>query len=230
MKFSTTFLALFAAIAVWAMLDQADARVGGDRDLNLNEMYTVYFANSCNSDVKVQINSGHKYEKRGDGEQTILANSCEVFQRGHQYEGPMITYTVLDIDGATQVVSCESSYTNLCNLYGMNLYAVPGENVCVIKVDTCPPKPVPPTDNPTKSPTRAPTYAPVKQCGRSCKTTYDCANDNGFVCEDECNNAWCSGECRDGCCQVYDFCRVGVDSDCDQNTSVCGKHGICVGK
>jgi hypothetical protein len=53
MKFSTTFLALFAAVAAFTMLDQADASVGGDRDLNSKEKYTVYFANSCKTDVKV---------------------------------------------------------------------------------------------------------------------------------------------------------------------------------
>ena len=210
MKFSTTFLALFAAVAACSMLDQADARVGGDHDLNSNEKYTVYFANSCKTDVKVQINSGHKYEKRGDGEQTILANSCEVFQRGHQYEGPMITYTVLDIDGATQVVSCESSYTNLCNLYGMNLYAVPGENVCVIKVDTCPKKLVR-----TQSPTRSP------MCGRYCKTKYGWV---GF-CR---NNSDCN-RCTDGRCHsTYEDCTS--DSECDQNTTICDDQGYCVGK
>ncbi|OEU12820.1 hypothetical protein FRACYDRAFT_244095 [Fragilariopsis cylindrus CCMP1102] len=142
MKLSTTFLALFAAvIAACTMMDQADARVGGDRDLNgWHEKYTLYFANSCNTDVKVQINF--------DREQTIVADSCQVFQSGRQYEGP-VTYTELDIDdGAkTQIV-----------LYGMP------ENACVIKVDTCPKKPPVRTPTPTKSPTSPP--SPGRQCGR----------------------------------------------------------------
>ena len=217
MKFSTTFLALFAVVAACTMLDQADARVGGDRDLNSNEKYTIYFANSCKTDVKVQINSGHRLDR----EQTILADSCQVFQQGRQYVGPMITYTELDIDGATQVVSCESSNTNPCNLYGMP------KNACVIKVDTCPKKPVR-TPAPTRSPTRAPTRAPSpgKQCGRRCETTYDCSSNAGVW---DTGHAWCGSGCTDGRCHpTYEDCTS--DSDCDQNKSICGKQGYCVGK
>ena len=59
MKFTTTFLALFATVAASTFSSQVDARIGEDRNLNSNDgrpdgrpdgpdkKYTVYFANSC---------------------------------------------------------------------------------------------------------------------------------------------------------------------------------------
>jgi hypothetical protein len=214
MKLSTTFLALFAAvIAACTMMDQADARVGGDRDLGWHEKYTLYFANSCNTDVKVQINF--------DREQTIVADSCQVFQSGRQYEGP-VTYTELGIDGATQIVSCETSHANLCNLDGMP------ENACVIKVDTCPNKKPPVrTPTPTKSPTRAPTRAPSpgRQCGRKCNNRYECGNKDGIV---DKGFPYCGAACTYNRCQPF-FQECNSDSDCDPNKTVCGEQGFCVG-
>jgi hypothetical protein len=53
MKFTTTFLAFFAAVVASTFLSQVNARVGGDRELNSNDIYTVYFANSYKSEVGV---------------------------------------------------------------------------------------------------------------------------------------------------------------------------------
>jgi hypothetical protein len=73
MKLTTTFLALFAAVAASTFSIQVDARVGGDRDLNSNDDYIVYFANSCNSKVGV-TSRGHS--------EVISPNSCQVFIGG----------------------------------------------------------------------------------------------------------------------------------------------------
>ena len=217
MKVSTTFLALFAAVAACTMMDQADARVGGDnRDLGWHEKYTLYFANSCNTDVKVQINSGHRLDR----EQTISANSCQVFQRGSQIEGPSVTYTELGIDGATQVASCHHSNTNHCNLMGM------ANNACVIPLAECP-EPVStqfPTQSPTQSPTSPP--SPGRQCGRKCNNRYECGNKDGIV---DKGFPYCGAACTYNRCQPF-FQECNSDSDCDPSKTVCGEQGFCVGK
>ena len=215
MKFTTTRLALFVAVAASTMSAQVDARlgVGGDsRDLNSQDaMYTVYFANSCETDIKVTINLG----ENNDHQQKIQANSCHVFQGGNQFEG-MVTYTELGIDGATQVVSCQSSNTDQCNLMGM------ANNACVIPLTTCPESV--PTQSPTQSPTSPP--APGKQCGRRCENRYECSNKDGFI---DKGSPYCGAECKNNRCQpVYQDCNS--NSDCNPNKTVCGEQGFCVGK
>mmetsp|Transcript_47098 Transcript_47098/g.47935 ORF Transcript_47098/g.47935 Transcript_47098/m.47935 type:complete len:223 (-) Transcript_47098:126-794(-) len=222
MKFTTTFLSLFAAIVVSSMTGEVDARirVGGDsRDLNSQDnMYTVYFANSCKTDVQVKINLGENNDKQ----QKISANSCQVFQRGSQIEGPMVTatYTELGIDGATQVVSCQSSNINQCHLMGM------ANNACVIPLAVCP-EPVS-TQSPTRSPTQSPTSppSPGKQCGRRCNNRYECSNENGTI---DKGFPYCGAECKHNRCQPF-YQECNSDSDCNPNKTVCGEQGFCVGK
>ncbi|OEU11436.1 hypothetical protein FRACYDRAFT_246044 [Fragilariopsis cylindrus CCMP1102] len=107
MKFTTTFLALFAAVAV---LDQADARVGGDRDLvGRNKKYTVYFANSCNKKVDVTANSHSE---------VIPPNNCHVFNGGKQYYDSF-SYKESGSGEKGGQVSCKnvgSSNNDKCNL------------------------------------------------------------------------------------------------------------------
>ena len=127
------------------MMRHVDARIGvgrESRDLkSQNKRYTVYFANSCKIDVQVKIDLGENNDKQ----QKISANSCQVFQRGNQIEGPMVTYIESGIDGATQVVSCQSSNTKRCNLKGM------ANNACVFPLAACP-EPIL-TQSSTRSPT-----------------------------------------------------------------------------
>ena len=67
MNFTTTYLSLFAAVAASTMSGQVDARIGvgrDSRDLNSRDnRYTVYFANSCRTDVQVKIDLGQNNDK-----------------------------------------------------------------------------------------------------------------------------------------------------------------------
>jgi hypothetical protein len=197
MKFSTTFLALFAAVAASTISSQVDARVGGDRDLNSNEKYTVYFANSCSNEVGV-TSRGHS--------EVISPNSCQVFN-GDQKYNDSFSYKESGSGEQGGQVSCKnigSSNNDKCNLLGM-----PG-NACVITIDLC----------------GEPAPAPVQQCGRSCETTYDCSSDHGIW---DKGNAWCGSSCTEGRCHPK-YADCSSNSDCDQNKSVCGHQGYCVGK
>jgi len=157
MKFTITFLALFASVAASTFSSQVDARVGGDRNLNSNdggsspppppplegeEKYSVYFANSCNKKVGVTA-EGHS--------QVIPPNDCQAFNG--QYSDS-ITYKISGggIKGGN--VSCKnigSSNNDKCNLLGMP------RNACVITIDLCG------EPAPTRYPTRAPTPAPINE-------------------------------------------------------------------
>ena len=225
MKFTTTFLALFATVAASTFSSQVDARIGGDRNLNSNDgppdgphdgphdgpdkKYTVYFANSCDKKVGVTAN---------DDSDVISPNICQAFNGGKQYPDSF-TFKESGSGIAGGNVSCKnigSSNNDKCNLLGMP------RNACVITIDLCG-EPAP-TRSPTRAPTRAP--SPGKQCGRRCETTYDCSSNAGIW---DTGHAWCGSGCTDGRCHpTYEDCTS--NSDCDQNKSICGKQGYCVGK
>ena len=111
--------------------------------------YTLYFANSCDSDVSVTV------ENRSE---IITQNSCHVFNKGKQYKDS-ITYKESGGAESGGEAFCQNigrSNNNKCGLMGMQ------ENACVITIDLCDPKP---TSN--------------QQCGRDCSSNYECSNDGG---------------------------------------------------
>ena len=111
--------------------------------------YTLYFANSCDSDVSVTV------ENRSE---IITQNSCHVFNKGKQYKDS-IKYKEsggAESEGEAFCQNIGSSNNNKCGLMGMQ------ENACVITIDLCEPK-----------------LTSNQQCGRDCSSNYECSNDGG---------------------------------------------------
>merc|ERR1740139_365100 len=175
MKFTTTtFLALFAAVAASTFSSQVDARVGGDRDLvGRNEKYTVYFANSCSKKVDVTANSHSE---------VIPPNNCHVFNGGKQYYDTF-SYKESGSGERGGQVSCKnvgSSNNDKCNLMGMP------ENSCVPENTSCVKK------------TRGSACWVKEKCTKFCDAGQACGNsciskndtcsktpDEGFACNKE---------------------------------------------
>ena len=111
--------------------------------------YTLYFANSCDSDVSVTV------ENRSE---IITQNSCHVFNKGKQYKDS-IKYKESGGAESGGEAFCQNigrSNNNKCGLMGMQ------ENACVITIDLCEPK-----------------LTSNQQCGRDCSSNYECSNDGG---------------------------------------------------
>ena len=219
MKFTTTFLALFATVAASTFSSQVDARIGGDRNLNSNDgppdgphdgphdgpdkKYTVYFANSCDKRVGVMAN--------GDSD-NISPNTCQAFNGGKQYPDSF-TYKESGSGIAGGNVSCKnigSSNNDKCNLLGMP------RNACVITIDLCG------EPAPTRSPTRAPTSAPIREpkCKRHCN--------KGKPCGDSCiaDNATCT-KSRGTACWVKEKCTKFCDAGQACGNSCISKKNTC---
>jgi hypothetical protein len=203
MKFTiaypTLILASITMSGIKARIGGSDtlssALVGDERNLNshdhpTHDKYTVYFANSCNSEVGVTA-EGHS--------EVVSPKSCHVFNGGKQYYDSF-SYKESGSGEKGGQVFCKnvgSSNNGKCNLLGM-----PG-NACVITIDLCG-GPVP-TERPTREPERPPAYAPTpepkcqshcskgKPCGDSCiadNTT--CTKSRGTAC-------WAKEKCTKFC-------------------------------
>jgi phage-related protein len=86
----------------------------------------------------------------------------------------------------------------------------------------------PPQTTPAPQTTPSPETPKKDQCKRKCKSSYDCATENGKWIKD-CPRA---GVCSNGYCKPhYRDCKR--DSDCSAatgNSAKCGPKGFCVGK
>ena len=201
MKFTTTFLALFAAVAASTFSSQVDARVGGDRDLvGRNEKYTVYFANSCSKKVDVTANSHSE---------VIPPNNCHVFNGGKQYYDTF-SYKESGSGEKGGQVSCKnvgSSNNDKCNLRGMP------ENACVIPIDRCG------GPAPTEPPTSAP--IPEPKCKHHCSKGKPCGNS----CIPE--NTSCVKKTRGSACWVKEKCTKFCDAGQACGNSCISKNDTC---